>query len=290
MLPALHLFVTVGTVVAERVLYLPSAGACMLAGLAVSRLAEGCGHRDGGGGGSADGAPADVRSPSPSPLPSPSPAVSQSRPAARVSLTCTLVAIFALSVRTVVRNQDWVRNEALFSSALAVCPDSAKMQMSMGVVRALDRRLAEARGYFERSIAISNGPFTYNQTYGEPYFCLAKSLKDTGDLDGAAPLYREAIVRDGRHAGAHHEYGTLLIQQGKRKPGLALIETAAKLSPRSAGIANDRASALAIVGRRDAALAAFDHAISLAYVGVVSFFVSYFLKKTAPFFNVFFLS
>lgn len=82
-LPATNLFFYVGFVIAERVLYIPSVGLCLMIGLAVSKLWSFRRHRG-------------------------------------VTSVGLFVLICAFGGRTVIRNRDWLNEEALYRSAIPV--------------------------------------------------------------------------------------------------------------------------------------------------------------------------
>ena len=87
-LPATNLFFYVGFVVAERVLYIPSIGYCLLIGL-------GC-H------------------------------VIYSRTNKSLVLVCVALLLAAFSVRTVQRNRDWMDEESLYRSGIPINPPKCK--------------------------------------------------------------------------------------------------------------------------------------------------------------------
>lgn len=94
-LPASNLFFYVGFVIAERILYLPSVGACLVVGAAVSgcyRIARRNGFRRCG----------------------------------RAVLLGTVILIGVMSAKTLVRNADWRNEESLYRSALHVNPPKGK--------------------------------------------------------------------------------------------------------------------------------------------------------------------
>lgn len=94
-LPASNLFFYVGFVIAERILYLPSVGACLVVGAAVSgcyRIARRNGSRTRG----------------------------------RAVLLGTAILIGVMSAKTLVRNADWRDEESLYRSALHVNPPKGK--------------------------------------------------------------------------------------------------------------------------------------------------------------------
>ena len=90
-MPATNLFFYVGFVVAERVLYIPSMGYCLL-------VALGCHVID------------DVT-------------LRQHKPRARTLFRCVLLALLVVySARTVRRNQDWLTEESLYRSGIHINP------------------------------------------------------------------------------------------------------------------------------------------------------------------------
>jgi len=98
-LPASNLFFYVGFVIAERILYLPSVGACLAVGAAVSgcyRIARRNGSRTRG----------------------------------RAVLLGTAILIGMLSAKTLVRNADWRDEESLYRSALHVNPPKGKRSLN----------------------------------------------------------------------------------------------------------------------------------------------------------------
>ena len=97
-LPAANLFFYVGFVVAERILYLPSVGYCLLVGLGIGKLM--------------DPQTGSIRS-------------SQTkRRAVLFSVCCFLV---MCSAKTVLRNYDWRDEESLYRSAIGVNPPKGNL-------------------------------------------------------------------------------------------------------------------------------------------------------------------
>lgn len=91
-LPACNLFFHVGFVLAERLLYLPSVGYCLMLGLGFGRLWQ---------------------------------RLHSSVP--RLLLLCCLgLLLGAFSLRTIQRNRDWQNEEQLFRSAIAINPPKGK--------------------------------------------------------------------------------------------------------------------------------------------------------------------
>lgn len=99
-LPASNLFFYVGFVIAERILYLPSVGACLAIGAAISGT-YGIARKSGFG------------------------------KVAKGILVATTVFLGLMSARTLLRNADWFDEESLYRSALRVNPPKGKARCFM---------------------------------------------------------------------------------------------------------------------------------------------------------------
>ncbi|XP_064535532.1 protein O-mannosyl-transferase Tmtc1 isoform X1 [Drosophila montana] len=116
-LPACNLFFHVGFVLAERLLYLPSVGYCLLLGLGFGKLWQrlnGSAHR-------------------------------------LLLLICLGILLVTFGLRTVQRNRDWHNEEQLFRSAVAINPPKALG--NLGSVLSTQGRYEEARLALESAIA-----------------------------------------------------------------------------------------------------------------------------------------
>jgi hypothetical protein len=94
--PASNLFFYVGFVIAERVLYIPSIGFCLISGFCVARVIEKSLERR------------------------------RKMIVHRVAICLTAVLILSLGVRTVRRNEDWRNEENLYRAGIAINPPKGK--------------------------------------------------------------------------------------------------------------------------------------------------------------------
>lgn len=118
--PVANLLVPIGTIMAERLLYLPSAGACLLAGAAAGRLGD--------------------------------------RPRARMAAAIALaLALAALSARSVVRLRDWRDDYSIFKAAVAAEPASVRVQFNYGAQCEERGDDAGAVGAYLKAIALWPG-------------------------------------------------------------------------------------------------------------------------------------
>jgi tetratricopeptide (TPR) repeat protein len=110
-----NILVITGTIMAERLAYLPSAGFCLLIALLWKRL--------------------EVR-----------------RRSAAIVFLLLLVAVFG--VRTLARNRDWRDNLSLYQSAVHTVPGSAKMHSNVGREYLKRGQLDQARAELQNALAI----------------------------------------------------------------------------------------------------------------------------------------
>ncbi|GAB0094019.1 Protein O-mannosyl-transferase TMTC1 [Sergentomyia squamirostris] len=137
-LPATNILFYVGFVVAERILYLPSVGVCLLAGLAAGHILD-----------ATMAEPATAAST----VPRKRSAASRIRGQQRqriivIVLVCVVICVF--SFRTVGRNMDWHDEESLYRSAIDVIPPKALA--NLGSVLSAQGRYAEAKAALQEAL------------------------------------------------------------------------------------------------------------------------------------------
>lgn len=117
--PASHVLLRVGTLVAERLLYLPTVGAAIGAGAAFDRW------------------------------------ICRSHGGRRVAAwLCLAVAVTLGGTRCVVRQADWKDDTALFESAVAACPRSAKMNLMLAQQRLAHGRVDQTEALLDTAAAL----------------------------------------------------------------------------------------------------------------------------------------
>ena len=112
-LPASNLLFPVGFVVAERVLYLPSMGFCLLVAAGCDKIFRHC-----------------------------------STLIRHLTVTGLLVTIAFHSVKTVVRNNEWRDEYSLFTAGIRVNPGNAKLFNNVGHALETQGKYPEALKYF----------------------------------------------------------------------------------------------------------------------------------------------
>jgi hypothetical protein len=155
-LPSANILFPTGTIMAERLAYLPSLGLC----LAIGHLGAAFAARKG---------PA---------------AVMRARRWGVVALA--VVAVLACSARTLARIPDWKDNFALAMADVATMPRSAKLQAGAGMFLADAGRAAEAEAHLRRALEI------YPE-YAQMHYNLAVLLARRGARADAVSHLRRAI-------------------------------------------------------------------------------------------------
>jgi tetratricopeptide (TPR) repeat protein len=199
--PTSNLVVFIGSIMAERFLYLPSVGlaACMVAAAYVlvrrkPRLAW-----------------------------------------AAIGLICV-----TLSARTYARNSDWKDELSLWTSAVNVCPGSAKAHYNLGkVLEVLPGRSSDAIAEYRISIRI-------DPNHADVHTNLANALSAMpGRLPEAIAEYRAALRIEPHRAEPHNDLANALARIPGRLPeAIVEYQTALRIEPGSAEIHYNLANAL----------------------------------------------
>lgn len=212
LLPALNIFLSVGTVLAERLLFLPSAGFSFLVGQVIVDEYQ---HL--------------WLSPPPSPSPSKNDDVegktkrtdvSSPRSIGRQLSTrglASLHGILALvcmlsTVRVVTRNTDWNSELAIYGSALSVCPLSAKALANYAVLSTRGTTIHKAM------ISVLSATDVY-KGQAPAFLNTGVGLKELGLLARSVWYFERAGMRRGGHIGKTYAYlGSALYEWSLRYP------------------------------------------------------------------------
>ncbi len=209
--PTSNLVVLIGSIMAERFVYLPSIG---LAGCVVAAI---CAL---------------------------GPLVSRQR--LRAAWIALGFLCLACAVRTYARNFDWLDDLSLWTSGVDVCPDSAKTHNNLGGALAkLPGRLPDAIVEYRVSLRIEAA---YADAHFNLANALSRM---PGRLPDAIAEYQAALRIDPEYAVAHNNLGLALANSGGRWPeAIAQYEAALRIDPEYAVAHNDLGLALANSGGR----------------------------------------
>jgi len=188
-----NLVVPIGTVMGERLLYLPSVGFCLALALALRALAD---------------------------------RLPLSPDAAGTCFGIALATLVVLhGARTVVRSQDWASEERLFLHDLAVSPDSVKVQNNAGVMLVWQGKIEAGIEHFRKAIAI-------DPSHGGAHGALGNALLALGREKEAIEAYEAAVRKRLKNARPLNNLGFLLVERGIDPPrGVRLLERAVRIEP-----------------------------------------------------------
>jgi protein O-mannosyl-transferase len=234
--PVSNVFFPIGTIMAERLLYLPSAALVMIAGLAVRSASR-----------------------------------SVSRHSTRTAIVLAIVAVLtATSIATIVRNRDWRSETQLFAATVQASPRSAKARFNYGVALAETGDPDGARRMLESAVAIAPAYPEAHNLLGTIHLAAGEisaagrefeaALRDSpgyapalanlgivrrreGQLEDARALLERALDADATMAVAHVNLAFVAETQGDRAAALQHYRQAFALDP-ALDVARSRAEAL----------------------------------------------
>jgi tetratricopeptide (TPR) repeat protein len=212
--PTSNLVVLIGSIMAERFVYLPSIG---LAGCVVAAIC-------------ALGPP-----------------VSRQRlPVMRTAWIALGLLCLACAVQTYARNFDWLDDRSLWTSAVDVCPDSAKAHYNLGrALSKLPSRLSDAIVEYQAALRI-------DPEFAEAHFDMGNTLSQLpGRLPDAVAEYQAALRIKPEYGEAHNNLGLALANSGGRwQEAMAEYQAALRINPDLAEAHDNLGLALANSGGR----------------------------------------
>ncbi|XP_022698972.1 transmembrane and TPR repeat-containing protein 1-like [Varroa jacobsoni] len=229
-LPASNLLVTVGFVLAERVLYIPSMGFCLLFVEGLRRLLF---HLQ------------DITAMSTTASPVRNSIIQQQRSGRRNTwnrkqkfvLVALLILLCLGTVRTVRRNRVWMTRETLFESGVREMPMNCKMHYNYGNLQRDLGRSGQAERHYK--IALELCP-----THASAHNNLGTVLTSTAE---AEKHFRKAININLHHAGAHYNLAMLYRRRGQVEVARGLLERSLALD---ASLAEAASSLAELEGQR----------------------------------------
>jgi Tfp pilus assembly protein PilF len=224
-----NLFFLIGTIMGERLAYLPSAGFCLAVGVGLARVG---GERE----------------------------VTAGRVPPRWSLAFVLplaLVVLLYGVRTAARNEVWRAPLGFYTAMVADAPRSARSHRELGTVLADAGRFEEARRAFARSLAIKpeDAATLYN---------LGNALSREGRLDAAVETYERAVAITPSFVEALENLGNVESMRGDQQAALVAMRRALALTPRSPILQMNIANTLFRAGAVAEARTAYEQALALA--------------------------
>jgi tetratricopeptide (TPR) repeat protein len=228
LIPTSNLVILIGSIMAERFVYLSSIG---LAGCVVAAIyALG-------------------------------PLVSRQRLSAmRPAWIAVGLLCLACAARTYARNFDWLDDLSLWTSAVDACPESAQAHANLGVA------LVNSGGPLPEAVAEYEAALRIDPDLAEAHNNLGNALSQLpGRMPDAIAQYEAALRIDPDYAQAHYNLGTVLLQLPGRLPdAIAQYEAALRIDPEYARAHANLGLALANSGGRlQEAIAEYEAALRI---------------------------
>lgn len=218
-LPTSNLLFPIGTIMGERLFYLPSAGLCLLVGLAWQR---------------GIGAPSDAQGPGAGTIPAAGSASRSVGPAhvpeglrlavlAAVALLCT-----AFIIRTALRNRDWKDTETLHRSTIAAVPENARTQAALA-------ELLAGRGEWSHAYDLYRASLRIFPRYPEISYAFSSNfgvvLRRLGKLEEAEASLKQAVSLNPQWSVPHINLGNVYFVTGRLAEAESEFKEAQAISP-----------------------------------------------------------
>lgn len=223
-----NLFFLIGTIMGERLAYLPSAGFCLAVAGALAWVG---GQREPEG-----------RAPAPWSM--------------RFVVLVAVVAALC-GARTIGRNAVWREPLGFFSTMIVDAPGSARSHRELGLALANVGRFDEARRSFERSLAIKPDDSTTLYDYGN-------ELSSEGRWDAAVDAYRRSIAKNPTFVQALENLGNAESMRGDQQAALAALGRARELTPDAPYLLMNIANTFFRAGSISEARATYEQALARA--------------------------
>jgi len=161
-----------------------------------------------------------------------------------------------LAATTIVRNEDYRSNLAIYSDTVAKRPGNSWAHYNLGNILAAEGRTAEAIRRFNAAIRIDARLY-------QAHYNLANSLAEQGQLALAEASYRTALVLKPNYAKARYNYGNLLVQMERKQEAMEQYQDAVRIQPGYSEARENLGSVLFDLGRLDEAAANYKIALQL---------------------------
>jgi protein O-mannosyl-transferase len=241
--PTSNLFVLIGATMAERFLYTPSLGYCILLCWLLFKLAKDVKHK--------------------------TVSIQQFVKSNRLVFTLTILILFFYSFQTISRSRDWKNNISLFSNDVKVADRSARAHYNWGSALLFDVYESEKNknrqnGILDKSIAELRKAVSIMPTYTDAHMNLGIAYLSREDYQNSILSFEAAKkLYPKPSAKLYNNLGMLYGRTGRFTEALSHLDSALTIDPELAVAHNNRGQALYGLGRFDEAMAEFQKAIDL---------------------------
>ncbi|MBI2334902.1 tetratricopeptide repeat protein [Candidatus Daviesbacteria bacterium] len=167
-----------------------------------------------------------------------------------------ILALLALSVRTIMRNIDWKNEDNLWIAAGKTSPSSPNNHNNLGDV--YGRRGDKQRALQEFQTAIALKP-----DYGDAYHNLANTYRELGNLDKALENYQMAIRFNPKLWQSYQNTAAIYYEKAQYELALENIKKGLAIVPKIPNLWNNLGILYLTLGDKQQAKQAFEQALNL---------------------------
>jgi tetratricopeptide (TPR) repeat protein len=142
-----------------------------------------------------------------------------------------VVIIVSLSVRTIIRNQDWKSEDTLWLATAQVAPSGQQIHNNLGDVYARQGNLDKAVEEFKTAINI-------NPNYADAYHNLANTYQQMGQVDLAVENYQKALEINPQIWQSYQNLAAIYFNQGEYDLAEENIKKALEVNPGDQNLQN----------------------------------------------------
>jgi tetratricopeptide (TPR) repeat protein len=191
-----------------------------------------------------------------------SPAAKDSRPLGSATLG-PAIAIAAATILTVVLGTLTARRVAAYKDELTIWEDAVKyqpndplVQVNLGTSLGKVGRTQESKQHFEKALELV-------PSHSHAHYNLARTLAEEGQLDEAISHYEAAVRSEMGFADAEYNYGLALASAGRASEAIGHFQKAIEARPDFAAAHNNLGVTLAGLGRASEAIGHLEKAVAL---------------------------
>ncbi len=142
----------------------------------------------------------------------------------RFFLGLLIVAVACLSIRTIVRNHDWLNEDNLWPATARESPSDPKTHNNMGDYYGRHKNLEMALKEFQKAIEL-------NPKYADAFHNLANTYLDMGKTDLAIENYKKAFELNPNLWQSAQNLGIIYFQEKDFNQAASYLEKAVELNP-----------------------------------------------------------
>lgn len=135
-----------------------------------------------------------------------------------------IMIIISLSIRTIVRNNDWQNEDTLWFATAKVSPSGQVIHNNLGDVYG-------RQGNFEKSVEEFKKAIEINPLYAEAYHNLANTYQEMNQKNLAIENYQKALALNPRLWQSHQNLAAVYFDQGDYQKALEHIQKALEINP-----------------------------------------------------------